>query len=229
MNLPASVDKARFNMIEQQIRPWDVLDPNVLALLSVLHREDFVPAAHKALAFVDMEIPLVGSAQEAWITGRCMLAPKVEARMLQEVNPQPHERVLEVGAGSGYMAALLAARAASVITLEIDPQLAVMARENLARAGVTQAQVRQADGAQGLPDQASFDVIVLSGSVAQVPPVLLSQLTIGGRLLAIVGSEPVMRATLVTRTGETQFTTVQRWDTLAPRLQHFPQPSRFEF
>jgi protein-L-isoaspartate(D-aspartate) O-methyltransferase len=229
MNLPACVEKARFNMIEQQIRPWDVLDLNVLALLSVLHREDFVPAAHKALAFVDMEIPLVGGAEEAWVTGRCMLAPKVEARMLQEVNPQPHERVLEVGAGSGYMAALLAARAASVITLEIDPQLAVMARENLVRAGVTQAQVRQTDGALGLPDQAPFDVIVLSGSVAQVPPALLSQLAIGGRLLAIVGSEPVMRATLVTRVGEAQFTTVQRWDTLAPRLQHFPEPSRFEF
>jgi protein-L-isoaspartate(D-aspartate) O-methyltransferase len=229
MTLPESIEKARFNMIEQQIRPWDVLDPQVLQLLSVLHREDFVPAAHKALAFVDMEIPLLGSAEDALRTGRCMLAPKVEARMLQDASPQPHEKVLEVGAGSGYMAALLAARAASVVTLEIDPALARMARENLARAGVMNAQVLEADGAQGLPAQGPFDVIVLSGSVAQVPQTLLSQLRVGGRLVAIVGSDPVMRATRVTRTGEATWTTEQRWDTLAPRLQHFPEPSRFEF
>ena len=229
MTLPDAIEKARFNMIEQQIRPWDVLDPQVLELLSVLHREDFVPAAHKALAFVDMEIPLLGSAEDALRTGRCMLAPKVEARMLQDASPQPHEKVLEVGAGSGYMAALLAARAASVTTLEIDPALARMARENLARAGVMNAQVLEADGAQGLPAQGPFDVIVLSGSVAQVPQVLLSQLRVGGRLVAIVGSETVMRATRVTRTGEATWTTEQRWDTMAPRLQHFPEPSRFEF
>jgi len=229
MTLPESIEKARFNMIEQQIRPWDVLDPQVLQLLSVLHREDFVPAAHKALAFVDMEIPLLGSAEDALRTGRCMLAPKVEARMLQDASPQPHEKVLEVGAGSGYMAALLAARAASVTTLEIDPALARMARENLARAGVMNAQVLEADGAQGLPAQGPFDVIVLSGSVAQVPQALLSQLRVGGRLVAIVGNDPVMRATRVTRTGEATWTTEQRWDTMAPRLQHFPEPSRFEF
>ena len=229
MTLPDAIEKARFNMIEQQIRPWDVLDPQVLELLSVLHREDFVPAAHKALAFVDMEIPLAGSAEDALSTGRCMLAPKVEARMLQDASPQPFEKVLEVGAGSGYMAALLAARAESVITLEIDPTLARMARENLARAGVKNAQVLEADGAQGLPAQGPFDVIVLSGSVAQVPQALLSQLRVGGRLVAIVGNDPVMRATRVTRTGEATWTTEQRWDTMAPRLQHFPEPSRFEF
>ncbi|MFY8105182.1 MAG: protein-L-isoaspartate O-methyltransferase family protein [Ramlibacter sp.] len=229
MNQPASIEKARFNMIEQQIRPWDVLDPQVLELLSVLHREDFVPEAHKALAFVDMEIPLAGSAQEALASGRCMLAPKVEARLLQEVSPQPHEKVLEVGAGSGYMAALLAARAASVVTMEIDPALARMARENLARAGVANVQVREGDGAQGLAGEGPFDVIVLSGSVAQVPQALLAQLKVGGRLAAIVGSDPVMRATLITRTGEGTWTTAQRWDTLAPRLRNFPEPSRFAF
>ncbi len=229
MHQPVSIEKARFNMIEQQIRPWDVLDPQVLELLSVLHREDFVPEAHKALAFVDMEIPLAGSAQEALASGRCMLAPKVEARMLQEVSPQPHEKVLEIGAGSGYMAALLAARAGSVVTMEIDPSLARMARENLAHAGVANVQVREGDGAQGLPGEGPFDVIVLSGSVAEVPQVLLAQLKVGGRLAAIVGADPVMRATVVTRTGETTYTTAQRWDTLAPRLRHFPEPSRFAF
>ncbi len=229
MTLPASTEQARFNMIEQQIRPWDVLDPQVLELLSVLKREDFVPPQHKALAFVDMEIPLAQPAEQALADGRCMLTPKVEARMLQEVAPQPHEKALEIGTGSGYMAALLAARCASVISLEIDPQLAQAARANLQRAGVRNAEVREADGAQGCAGEGPFDVIVLSGSVPQVPQALLSQLKIGGRLLAIVGEEPVMRATLITRTGEAAFSTAQRWDTVAPRLQHFPAPSRFKF
>jgi protein-L-isoaspartate(D-aspartate) O-methyltransferase len=229
MTLPASIEQARFNMIEQQIRPWDVLNPEVLALLAVLKREDFVPEAHKALAFVDMEVPLIGSADEAYATGRCMLAPKVEARLLQEAAPQPHEKVLEVGAGSGYMAALLAGRAQRVISLEIDPRLAAMARDNLQRAGIANAQVFEADGAKGLPAEGPFDVILLSGSVAKVPPALIAQLTIGGRLVAIVGNQPVMRATVITRTGDTTHTTAQSWDTVAPRLQHFPEPSRFHF
>ncbi len=229
MTLPASLEQARFNMIEQQIRPWDVLDPQVLKLLSVVRREEFVPEAHKALAFVDMEIPLTGGAEEALTTGRCMLAPRVEARLLQEVSPQPHEKVLEVGAGSGYMAALLAGRAQRVISLEIDPQLAALARANLQRAGIANVEVREADGAQGLRSEGPFDVIVLSGSVAEIPQALREQLKVGGRLVAIVGDLPMMRATLVTRTGEASFTTAQRWDTVAPRLQHFPQPSRFSF
>ncbi len=223
------IEQARFNMIEQQIRPWDVLDPQVLELLSVLHREDFVPEAHKALAFVDMEIPLAGGAEAAMASGRCMLAPKVEARMLQEAAPQPHEEVLEVGAGSGYMAALLGARAREVITLEIDPQLAATARANLARAGAGNVEVRQADGAHGLPGEGPFDVIMLSGSVAQVPEALKAQLKVGGRLVAIVGDEPVMRATVIRRTGEGSFTVAQGWDTVAPRLANFPAPARFRF
>ena len=229
MTLPPSIEQARFNMIEQQIRPWDVLDPQVLELLSVLHREDFVPPAHQALAFVDMEIPLVAGAQEARQSGRCMLAPRVEARLLQDVAPQPHEKVLEVGTGSGYMAALLGARAGTVISLEIDPALAAQARARLAAAGCKNVEVRQADGAQGLPAEAPFDVIVLSGSVAEVPQALKDQLKVGGRLIAIVGEEPVMRATLITRTGPTDWTEVQRWDTCAPRLAHFPVPARFKF
>ncbi|AEG92188.1 protein-L-isoaspartate O-methyltransferase family protein [Ramlibacter tataouinensis] len=224
-----SLEQARFNMIEQQIRPWDVLDPDVLELLAEVRREDFVPPAHRALAFVDMEIPLASPAEQALASGRCMLAPKVEARLLQDVNPQRHDKVLEVGAGSGYMAALLAGRAQRVITLEIDPQLAAMARTNLQRAGITQVDVREADGSRGLAAEGPFDVILLSGSVAEVPQALLLQLKVGGRLGAIVGSEPVMRATLITRTGETTYTTVQRWDTVAPRLLNFPEPSRFHF
>ena len=151
-----------------------------------------------------------------------MLAPKVEARLLQDLQVQPTDKVLEVGAGSGYMAALLAHRAQRVITLEIDAELARMARANLQKAGISNVEVREADGAQGLPAEAPFDVIVLSGSVAEVPQALLAQLKVGGRLSAIVGDEPVMRATLVTRTGEATFTTAQPWDTVAPRLPVSP-------
>ncbi len=229
MTAPTDLEQARFNMIEQQIRPWDVLDPKVLQLLSVLKREDFVPPAHKALAFVDMEIPLQGSAEAAQRSGQCMLSPRVEARLLQDLAVKPHEKVLEIGAGSGYMAALLAHQAQQVISLEIDPVLAQMAQGNLRKAGVTNAQVRERDGAQGLAGEGPFDVIVLSGSVAQVPQALLAQLAPGGRLAAIVGSEPVMRATFVTRTGEAAFSTAQPWDTVAPRLVGFAEPSRFHF
>jgi protein-L-isoaspartate(D-aspartate) O-methyltransferase len=229
MTAPTDLEHARFKMIEQQIRPWDVLDLEILDLLSVVRREDFVPIAHRALAFVDMQIPLTEPTDEAMARGQCMLEPKVEARLLQDLRVKRIDKVLEIGTGSGYMAALLARRAQRVVTLEIDPALARMARENLQRAGITNAEVREADGAKGLPAEAPFDVILLSGSVAEVPQALLSQLKIGGRLAAIVGGEPVMRATLVTRTGDASFTTAQPWDTMAPRLLHFPEPSRFHF
>jgi protein-L-isoaspartate(D-aspartate) O-methyltransferase len=229
MTAALDLERARFNMIEQQIRPWDVLDLQILELLTVVKREEFVPLAHKALAFVDMQIPLLGDADEALKRGHCMLEPKVEARLLQDVAPQKHEKVLEVGAGSGYMAALLAHRAQRVITLDIEPQLAQMARVNLQKAGITNVEVREADGARGLPAEGPFDAIVLSGSVAEVPQALLGQLKVGGRLAAIVGNEPVMRATFITRTGEAAWNTSQPWDTVAPRLAHFPEPSKFNF
>jgi protein-L-isoaspartate(D-aspartate) O-methyltransferase len=229
MSTLTSIEQARFNMIEQQIRPWDVLDLEILELLSRVRREAFVPPAHQALAFADMMIPLQGTTDDAMRLGQVMLEPKVEARLLQEVDPRPHEKVLEIGAGSGYMAALLAGRAQRVITLEIDPALARLARENLQRAGVHNVDVRQADGVHGLAAEGPFDVIVLSGSVARIPEPLVQQLKVGGRLVAIVGEDPIMRATLVTRTGGTATTVAQRWDTVAPRLLNFPEPSRFTF
>ena len=229
MSSQPSIDRLRFNMIEQQIRPWDVLDLEILDLLAVVRREEFVPPHHRGLAFADMMIPLRGSLEEAMRTGQVMLEPKMEARLLQEVSPKQHEKVLEVGTGSGYMAALLGARAQRVVSLEIEPELARMARENLQRAGVRNVEVREADGARGLAAEGPFDVIVLSGSVAEVPAALVQQLKVGGRLVTIVGDEPVMRATLVTRTGDTTTTTAQGWDMMAPRLLHFPAPSRFKF
>jgi len=217
------MNQARFNMIEQQIRPWEVLDPEVLALLSTVRREDFVPLAHQALAFVDMEIPL-GSAPN-----QVMLAPRVQARLLQDLAVQPTDKALDVGTGSGFMAALLAHQAASVLSLEIDAGLAKQAQANLQKAGVTNVTVRQADGSQGANTDGPFDVIVLNGSVAEVPATLLEQLTLGGRFVAIVGQEPMMRATVITRNTETTWTTTEPWDCNAPRLSGFAEPSHFKF
>jgi protein-L-isoaspartate(D-aspartate) O-methyltransferase len=214
-------EQARFNMIEQQIRPWDVLDPGVLSLLAVVKREDFVPPAYRGMAFFDTEVPL--------LNGQFMLAPKVEARMLQELNVRRHERVLEIGAGSGYMAALLSHKARQVVTMEIDPALAKMASANLKRAAVTNVSVVEGDGSKRLPTAGPFDAILLSGSVASVPSALLNELKVGGRLVAIVGQEPVMNAMLVTRIGEKEFKSENLFDTVAPRLVGFEEPSRFHF
>ena len=228
-------EQARFNMIEQQIRPWEVLDSQVLALLAVIKREDFVPTAYRSLSFADMEIPLSPSSRQE--PGQCMLSPKVEARLLQDLAVQKHEKVLEIGTGSGYMAALLGHRGSQVISLEINPDIAETARNNLQKAGIYNAEVRTGDGAANFTQSVSssdplkgpFDVIVLSGSVADVPAGLLALLKVGGRLSAITGEEPVMRATLVTRTADAAWRTTHAWDTVAPRLLHFPEPSRFSF
>ena len=216
-----NIEQARFNMIEQQIRPWDVLDASVLQLLAVVKREDFVPSAYRALAFVDTEVPLPG--------GQCMLAPKVEARLLQELGVHKHERVLEIGAGSGFMAALLAHRAQHVTTLESDPELAELARANLRRAGLLNVTVVTADGSQGHAADGPYDAVLLSGSVAEVPTALLAQLKVGGRLAAIVGQLPVMRAVLIERTGEQGVERRVLFDTVAQRLRGFDEPTRFRF
>lgn len=219
-----NLETARFNMIEQQIRPWEVLDAGVLSLLATVRREDFVPPALKAMAFVDTQVPLPA--------GQHMLEPRVEARLLQELRVQRHEKALEIGAGSGFMAALLAHRAQQVTTLECVPELARMARESLRRNGLLNVQVLEvtaADGARGLPAEAPFDVILLSGSVAEVPKGLLDQLRVGGRLAAIVGEEPVMRACVFTRTGEATWTQQEVFDTLSPRLQGFAEKPAFHF
>ena len=219
---------ARFNMIEQQIRPWDVLDQSVLSLLATVRREDFVPAHHRALAFVDTQVPLL----EGDASGPSMLEPKVEARLLQALQVQRHETVLEIGAGSGFMAALLAHRAQKVTTLECRPALAQMARDNLARNGIVNVEVRDvssAVGAQGLPAEAPFDVILLSGSVSAVPQALLQQLKPGGRLAAVEGEMPIMRARLFTRAGVAAWSQADLFDTVAPRLEGFGEPTRFHF
>ena len=215
---------ARFNMIEQQIRPWNVLDGDVLEALTLVRREDFVPEKHRALAFADTELPLGH--------GQFMLAPRLEARLLQDLHVEPTDTVLEIGTGSGYMAALLGHRAHHVLSLELVPELADAAHHRLRDAGVRNVEVRIADGAvqnEGGTEGGPFDVILLSGSVAQVPPWLLSQLRVGGRLAAIVGDLPMMRTTIVRRNSASDFLTTQPWDTVAPRLQGFAELPQFRF
>lgn len=215
---------ARFNMIEQQIRPWNVLDGDILEAMTLVRREDFVPEKHRALAFADTELPLGH--------GQFMLAPRLEARLLQDLHVEPTDTVLEIGTGSGYMAALLGHRAHHVLSLELVPELADAAHHRLRDAGVRNVEVRIADGAaqsEGGTEGGPFDVILLSGSVAQVPPWLLSQLRVGGRLAAIVGDLPMMRTTIVRRNSATDFLTTQPWDTVAPRLQGFAELPQFRF
>jgi len=216
-----NIEQARFNMIEQQIRTWEVLDETILSLLSVVKREEFVPALYRSMAFVDTEVPLP--------CGQSMLTPKMEARLLQELAPQRHERALEVGAGSGYFAALLAHKVQHVTSLEIEPELARLASENLKRAWVGNVTVIEADASRAPPVDGPFDIIVLSGSVSEVPRALLAQLKPGGRLVAIVGQLPVMRAVLMTRGAEAGHSSVELFDTVVPRLRGFGEPSRFTF
>jgi protein-L-isoaspartate(D-aspartate) O-methyltransferase len=216
-----NIEQARFNMIEQQIRPWEVLDQGVLSLLAQVKREEFVPPAYRALAFVDTEVPLP--------EGQCMLAPRVEARLLQELRLTPDDSVLEVGAGSGYMAALVARQAQRVFSVELRPSLAAIARANLQRAGIGNVSVVRGDASAAPPAGGPFDAIVLSGSVSEPPAPLLSLLKQGGRLIGIVGQEPVMQAVLVTRVADGQFKRVELFDTVAPRLSGFGEPKRFRF
>ncbi len=223
MNIAMNYEQARFNMIEQQIRPWDVLDQEVLNLLGAVKREDFVPAAYRNLAFSDLEIPLGDVAK-----GESMFAPKVEARILQELALHKTDHVLEIGTGSGYMAALLAHRSAHVTTLEINPQIAAIAKAHLSHAGLSRVDVQVADGSRMTGDEV-YDVIVLSGSVAQIPQSLLAKLKLKGRMAAIVGNEPVMQTQIITRIDETQFNTHTLFETAAPRLHGFAEATAFKF
>jgi len=216
-----NIEQARFNMIEQQIRPWDVLDQDVLDLLMLVKREDFVPAAYKNLAFVDSEIPLPG--------GQAMFTPKLEARLLQELAIKKHENVLEIGTGSGYMAALLAYKGRHVTTIELLPELKTLAEKNLAAAGISNVTVELGNGAQGWTAGAPFDVILISASLPEVPSGLLAQLKVGGRLAVIVGEAPVMSAELVTRVTETAYDTVKLFETSVKPLAQATTPSQFTF
>ena len=204
------MEQARFNMIEQQIRPWEVLDPEVLDILAMVRREVFVPEALKALAFADLELP-IGN-------GQTMLSPKIEARVLQEAGVRSTDIVLEVGSGSGYMAALLASKAEYVHTVEIDPVLAETARRNLRQAGVSNVSVEIGDAALGWSGPSPYDVIVLSGSLPELPNAFLRQLKLGGRLMAFIGTAPIMQARLIIRSDDQAFNSINLFETVVPAL-----------
>ncbi len=233
MHATLDIDQARFNMIEQQIRTWDVLDQGVLDLLEVVRREDFVPPAHRLLAFTDMEIPLEKRAGSDAQQGVRMWAPKLEARVLQEVQARSHDRALEIGTGSGYFAALLAHRCHSVLSVELSPELKAMAERNLKAAGISNVRVQQGDGARGYRKTGSehFDVIVLGGSTPVAPQGLLDQLSPGGRLFAVIGDAPAMTARLFTRAahGTQDITAEDLFETVLTPLVNAPQPARFRF
>jgi protein-L-isoaspartate(D-aspartate) O-methyltransferase len=224
------LERARHNMIEQQIRPWEVLDQSVLDLLAVVKRELFVPPAYKRIAFVDMEIPLrVESDGGIYDSGEHMFTPKLEARFLQELAIRSHDRVLEIGTGSGYMAALAAHKAQHVLSIEIDERLCRFGAANLARAGARNVTVELGDGARGWSAKGPYDVIIVSGSLPAMPPELLAQLKIGGRLSAVVGTAPAMTAQIVTRVTDSGYETLNLFETNVKALRNAWQPSTFRF
>jgi protein-L-isoaspartate(D-aspartate) O-methyltransferase len=213
-------EQARFNMVEQQIRPWEVLDPSVLDLLFRVKREDYVPAAHRDLAFADVEIPLGA--------GAAMWTPKVEARVLQELALREGESVLEIGTGSGYFTALLASRGARVTSVEIDAALAQSARARLAAHGLRDVTVEVGDGARGF-GHASYDAIVLTGSTPELDAAFFAQLNPGGRVFAVVGDAPAMSAEIVRWTAPGARVTRRLFETVIAPLVNAPAPSRFRF
>jgi protein-L-isoaspartate(D-aspartate) O-methyltransferase len=216
-----NIEQARFNMIEQQIRPWNVLDTDILDLLHVVKREQFVPVAYQNLAFADVEIPLPG--------GEAMVTPKLEARILQEIGLKKHDSVLEIGTGSGYMAALMAHRAAKVTSVEVNAEIKELAEKNLAKAGIANVSVELGNGAKGWDKGAPYDVIVISGALEVLPEAFLAQVKVGGRIAAIVGQPPSMEFVIVTRTGEASWNTVKVFETNVKYLTGAPAVSHFQF
>ena len=215
------VEQARTNMIESQIRTWEVLDQTILDLLAVVKREAFVPPQYRALAFADMEIPLGH--------GEVMLSPKLEARMLQELSLSRADKVLEVGTGSGYVTALLANLAGQVISVELIEEFSHSAARKLAGHGLGNITLETGDAADGWARHAPYDVILLTGSVPVLPEAFRAQLSIGGRLLAVIGDAPVMTAKFITRVSETAFESVGLFETCILPLRNVTQPARFVF
>ncbi len=216
-----NIEQARYNMVEQQIRTWDVLNQDVLDLLFRLHREDFVPELRRAMAFVDMEIPL-GHGQAMW-------TPKLEARIIQELVIRPTDRVLEIGTGSGYLTALLAADSAEVVSVDIVPEFTASATQTLRAHGIHNVSLHTGDAARDWPDDAGFDVIVLTGSTPLLSDAFRRRLKVGGRMFAIVGEAPVMQAQLITCTAPGATRSVVLFETCVAPLLNAPHPVAFVF
>jgi protein-L-isoaspartate(D-aspartate) O-methyltransferase len=220
LTIAMDIEQARFNMVEQQIRTWDVLDQTVLDLLFEVRREDFVPPAYRMLAFADLEIPL-GDGEKMW-------SPKMEARVLQALRLKSGESVLEIGTGSGYLTALLAKQRTRVTSVEINPRLSSEAGAKLVRAGLASAELTVGDGARGW-GSGTFDAIVLTGSTPELPDALLKQLNPGGRVFAVVGDPPVMSARLVRWIAPGEMSSETLFETVVDPLKNAAAPARFEF
>jgi protein-L-isoaspartate(D-aspartate) O-methyltransferase len=219
INMPNAI--ARFNMIEQQIRTWDVLDPTVLQLLNDVPRENFVPKEYLGLAFADIEIP-IGH-------GQSMLSPKLEGRILQALNVQKTHKVLHIGTGSGYLTALLASLAKHVLSVEINADLSQQAAKNLAAQNIQNVTLEVADGALGFTEKQAYDLIVYTGSSPAEPAGVRQQLAIGGAMFIVLGQAPAMQATLIQRVSATGFKQNVLFETCIPELINAPQMNRFEF
>jgi len=214
-------EQARFNMIEQQIRTWEVLDPAVLDLLKQVPREAFVPPQYAGLAFADLEIP-IGH-------GQSMLSPKIEGRILQALEVKKTDKVLEIGTGSGYLTALLAKLAEQVISVDIEPELSQIAQQRLTQQNIQNVTLEIGDAANGWDAHAPYDVIVFTGSLPLAPDSVKQMLTIGGRLFAVVGEAPVMEATIIRRVIADGFKCDVLFETCLPPLNNAPQPEHFQF
>jgi len=215
------IEQARFNMIEQQIRTWEVLDATVLDLLKQIPREDFVPEQYQGLAFADLEIP-IGN-------GEMMLSPKMEARIVQALDIKKTDKVLEIGTGSGYLTALLATLAKQVTSVEINPDLSKAAQQRLAAHHITNISLLVGDAANGWPAEAPYDVIVFTGSLPVTPTQVEQQLAEGGRMFVVTGEAPVMEATMIRRIAGNHFKRDVLFETCVPTLSNAPQPERFQF
>ena len=215
------LEQARFNMIEQQIRPWDVLDETILGLLARVKREDYVPEAYRAMAFMDIEIPLGH--------GESMLSPKVEARLVQELKLKASDKVLEVGTGSGHMTALLASLAKHVHSVEIEPEFKAAAEQKLAAHGFTNITLEVGDAARGWAVHAPYDAIVLTGSEPVLADEFLAQLKPGGRLIAFVGTAPAMAARRIQVIEPGVQVAQDLFETSVRALAHAPQAAQFVF
>ena len=212
-------ERARLNMVEQQVRPWEVLDRSVLDLMEQAPRDAFVPAEYRCLAYADTAVP-IGD-------GEVMLHPRVEGRLLQAIRAAPNERVLEVGSGSGFLTYLLSRCAGHVVGVELRPMLAERARANLAAVGAGNATIETGDGSDGWERDAPYDVIAVGGSVPTLTPAFEEQLAIGGRLFVFVGSPPAMEAMLVRRTGEREWVRKSLFETVVPPLAGCETPGKF--
>ena len=216
-----NLEQARFNMVEQQIRTWDVLDQDVLDLLFEVKREEFLPERARALAFVDMAAPIG--------FGEFSLPPKLEARIVQELGLKKSDRVLEIGSGCGYMTALLAKSTQHVTSVELIPELSAFAEKNVRNHGIENVSLAVGDGAQGWKSKQAFDVIVLTGSTPMLPDAFIESLTPGGRLFATVGEEPIMKAMLIVRGARGDVERHELFETCVPSLKHALQRPQFVF